>query len=1639
MKSRTHCSVLSLFASSLSGLAAIALFLAPGKANATAIYWDGGSGNWSTVTAWSTASNATTPDPAAVPGTADTATFNISTVNGAATISLNGSQSALGVTFANTAATIIQGTATGQTLTLGASGLTVNSGAGAVTIGSTTAANAAGVVLGASQVWTNSSGNVLTVTNGITGTNLNLSLAGGSVTMGSQTSTTSVINLGTGTFTSTVGSMEMGANVNTMGTAVIKSGSVFVRAASNFGTASVQLGDTAANATGASLRLASGVTFTRPITLNSGTTGGITINTLGSASVTVSGAVSGTNSSLTVQTSLGTSGTGAITMSGGINHVGSLTLSNSSSTGASVGTVTISGVIGSNVTALNVSKSGSATGTQKGVLSSTSNAYTGATTINSGAILQLGASNVIPDGSGKGNVVVNGTFDLNTFSETINGLTGSGTIDKTVATNTSTLTVGSNGQTSTFPGTIKNSAGTLALAKTGSGTITLSGTNTYTGTTTVNASGGTLQFSQRTALYNATPASWTATNLIVNSGTVLGVNVGGTGEFTTSDLDTLAAVGSATGGFKTGAFLGIDTTNATGTFSYTSNVANPNAGANVLGLVKLGTGTLSLSGGSTFTGGVTVRLGTVLIDSATALGAGGTLNIGSVTGGSALIDGAYTVANPIQLSASPASGTNIFGGNTDANSTASGAILMAGNATFSQAATTGTNALNLTGSLGTNNPGTYTATFAGPGAINVTGPLTNGSIGALAANITGGNVTFSGANTNTGGVTVTAGTLNTTGAGVFTDTADVKLITGATLNLNFTGSDRIEYLFIDGVQQANGTWGAIGSGAQHTTSLITGTGLLLTGPINYAWNSTGGDGLFSTAGNWDVNVAPLPSSVLSFGSGSFDTTLTNDLAANTTIDRIKFLAGAAAYTLNGTNNLILTGGIDNLSSNVQTINFPIGLGSAAVGMNASTANLVLTGTISGSGGFNKTGVNTLELDGTNTYTGVTRISAGTLTAGSAGAIPSASTLAFGNTTGTAFLNLTGISQTVAGITFGTQTTGGNTVYLYGDASSTLTTSPATLTFAPAASNSAALTVDMSALAGFTYNNSTGAINFQVGNSANTGTVTVTLPLGTNTITAASLNLAATGGGSGNSNVASLNLGFTNTLNVNSIGLGNSFSRSTGTMQFSSLDPSGPSLKIRDATGTGAASLVVARNSSFGDATVYGGTFDTTANNGTLDALFSSMIIGNAHADGAVNRGVNSTGTFKMGAGTLTATSATIGYIEGTTPTGTNSYNAVGSLQLSAGGTATITTITLANNTLGTLVGGTNKIDGQITLNGSGATTTLNATTIQQGSIVTGETSRVAKINWLDGTIANISTGDLSVSGVGIVLTGSFVGSHVFSVTSGHTATVSSIISSVDASVTPLNKAGAGTLILTGMNTYTGDTLVDAGTLSLTHPVLDDNGDLAIAAGAKVDLNFTGADIVGLLEINGVLQAGNGATYGATGSGATVIDDVHFSGTGKIQVGIAPDPFPAWAASFSLSGGDADKSADPDHDGRSNLLEFALNGNPTVAGHDHKMRTAVAVVAGDTTLTLTLPVRSGVVFSGAGDLVGTADNSTIEYKIQGSTDLVDFVNANVTEVTPALSSGMPALDSGWEYRTFRLPGTVTTNPRGFLRAFVTDTP
>ena len=237
-----------------------------------------------------------------------------------------------------------------------------------------------------------------------------------------------------------------------------------------------------------------------------------------------------------------------------------------------------------------------------------SNNYSGGT-ILAGGILQVG--NTAALGLNSGSLTLSGgTLDLHGFNPTVGGLFGtSGAIDDLNPTAV-TLTIGSGGANGTFSATIQNSSGTVSLAKIGSGTQILSGTNTYSGTT--NVSSGILQFATTSALYAGNQTNWTAANITAGSQATLAVSVGGTG-FTTAQAGTLFTnLTGSNSGLLNGAAFGIDTTNATAPVVFSTLVQDSAAGS--VGLTKLGSGTLQLTNGNnSYTGPTTVLGGQLML------------------------------------------------------------------------------------------------------------------------------------------------------------------------------------------------------------------------------------------------------------------------------------------------------------------------------------------------------------------------------------------------------------------------------------------------------------------------------------------------------------------------------------------------------------------------------------------------------------------------------------------------------------------------------------------------------------------------------------------------------------------------------------------------------------------------------------------------------------------------------------------------------------------------------------------------------------------------------------------------------------------------------------------------------------------
>jgi autotransporter-associated beta strand protein len=301
---------------------------------------------------------------------------------------------------------------------------------------------------------------------------------------------------------------------------------------------------------------------------------------------------------------------------------GPLTITNSSALGAGTKTVTISPTTNptSNPSLRLDGSSGNITLPATMSFTTSFDALNGGVPMpNSAAIINIAGNNTI---QGNFSLVAGGGGTAFLSNAGLLAITG----NLTPGTTGRSLYLRGNGNGSISGNMVTGSGAWFVNKDVGTGKWTLSGTNTYNGTTTVGA--GTLQFAKQVSLYNNTPASWTSSNIIVNNGATFALNVGGTGEFTVSDVDVLKALGSATGGFTNGSKIGLDTTNAAGgAFTYASIIADTNGGANSLGLIKLGSNSLVLAGQATYTGGTDVDEGSLVIAASGSIAASSRIEI----------------------------------------------------------------------------------------------------------------------------------------------------------------------------------------------------------------------------------------------------------------------------------------------------------------------------------------------------------------------------------------------------------------------------------------------------------------------------------------------------------------------------------------------------------------------------------------------------------------------------------------------------------------------------------------------------------------------------------------------------------------------------------------------------------------------------------------------------------------------------------------------------------------------------------------------------------------------------------------------------------------------------------------------------
>jgi hypothetical protein len=264
-----------------------------------------------------------------------------------------------------------------------------------------------------------------------------------------------------------------------------------------------------------------------------------------------------------------------------------------------------------------------------------------------------------------------------------------------------------------------------------------------------------------------------------------------------------------------------------------------------------------------------------------------------------------------------------------------------------------------------------------------------------------------------------------------------------------------------------------------------------------------------------------------------------------------------------------------------------------------------------------------------------------------------------------------------------------------------------------------------------------------------------------------------------------------------------------------------------------------------------------------------------------------------------------------------------------------------------------------------------------------------------------------------------------------------------------NNANDHTFTLTGLNAGQTVTLYASaawdGNVAGGYVVFGDSG----AAGVKAQTigTPTAVPVLGNMTVIGTATADGSGTVTGTLHGRTGVGSDLEGQVGGFIFAISPggttvSPYAAWATAppNNLSGNDALPGSDPDHDGASNLLEFALNGSPAKGSSAGRSSGKMATVDGvSNVLTLTVAVRDGAIFSPNGNRMTSAAIDGVTYTIEATSNLGTWGTRAVTEVTGddafAIQSVLPAPDAGWVYKTFRVAGNTSANKTGFIRASV----
>jgi len=1122
--------------------------------------------------------------------------------------------------------------------------------------------------------------------------------------------------------------------------------------------------------------------------------------------------------------------TGAVNISGNLNSTGGLTVNPTVSS-------TVSGILSN---AMTLTKGGSATLTL-----TNANSYSGITTINSGT-LQVGAGGTAGSlGSA--------------------GVTGSS--GAVLAFNRSDAVVVSNTIT-----------GSLGVAQNGSGTLTLSGSNSYTGNTAITA--GALALTGT----NSLPGWNTAGRYSVAAGAALTIP-------NTMDDTALGAL-LGTGNFAAGSYLGLDTT--AGNRTYASNIGSLASG---VGIAKSGTNTLILSANNTNTGPTLVTGGTLQIGTGGTVGSIGSASSVTLASGAVLnfnrtddYGGAFVPAISGSGAVTIASGTLTLSGSNSFSgaTTLTSGILNLNNANalqFSTLNASGSNVVQFGSGIGSFNlgglaSGTNTARIALTDAASQPITLTVGANNGTSTFY--GGLTGSGTLVKVGTGTLTLDTQLSSGAGAFTYSGGTYLLAG-TLRYGSSAGNFISNKLGSGTLYFGATSGSSIATLQqiYNTDTLPNNIVLQSGNTGtMTIQGSGGNDVFSgtiTLGspNSAGKGLTIAGANLSFGF----TGVIQDPSGMTPGTAGTVTVAGSPVTLSASNTYT---GPTVVASGVLVLNNAGAIQNSASITGSNGGTIQLPGglsfstplTLSGTGASGQTGA-LVNTGGYNTWVGPITLAGASTISSNSGFLALSGTISGNQNLTLAGAALGEIPETLA-IGSGTLSKAGTGVW--------------NLDSAPVAGavslNAGSLSVNNTAIL------SGVPLNFNGGNLRITGT-SVTSLSGLNAnwtafnggfeISSSAANIVMTQALSGTGALTKLGAG-TLTLNGTAANTNSGATNVNGgtlALDFSNLGTPTNLIGASSALNLGGGALSIKANGS--------GNTSQTFNGVTLNSGGGSVLVN-------ANGGAGTT----VALGTITGTAAGGSLLVGTAPgagSGTVTVTTAGPTNATGiyGGRVVFTdgvNYDWAGSASGSAPYTLGSYTGYSALASSG-TNTANSriTTGAVLSPVAGLTTNTLKIeNPGASQTLDLAAGTLSLSGGGLLVTGS----NAFTIqngtlTGGNGAgaydlviqqfnsgglNVSASIANSGTNATALTKAGSGTLTLSGSLATTGAVAVNAGRLALAsgaYPIASGaTRAISIATGATLELNATAGTNYLPADSGQALTISGGGTLVKTGGGTMVL-------------------------------------------------------------------------------------------------------------------------------------------------------------------------